>query len=130
LRCRSVELDEFALAARLLGFGQRRRVSVELLGLGAQRGVLVVQVLLALAELGFQLRLGLLGRLGFAQHALAVDVADLQFLSLGRDRDGGRTGQQQGEKQFHGTGFHQNAVPTWNWNRWILSLGRARTGKP
>ena len=37
-----------------------------------------------LRELGFELGLRRLGRLGFAQHAIAVDVADLQFLRLGR----------------------------------------------
>ena len=48
---------------------------------------LVVEFLLALAELGLQLGLRRLGRCGLAQHAVAVDVADLQFLGL-RSRRG------------------------------------------
>ena len=46
----------------------------------------VVEFLLALAELGLELGLRCLGGHGVAQHAVAVDVADLQFLRLSSRR--------------------------------------------
>ena len=80
----AVLLDQLALAAAALGFGQRRRFLLELVGRGLQPVRQVGQFLLALAELGLELGLrGLRGR-RLAQHAIAVDVADLQLLRLRR----------------------------------------------
>jgi hypothetical protein len=91
----------------------------------------VVELAFALAEFGLQLGLRRLGRRGFAQHALAVDVADLQFLRLARGRAIAAAGRQAGGQglEFRER-LHQNAVPIWNWKRWILSLRCTRKAHP
>mmetsp|Transcript_13957 Transcript_13957/g.38065 ORF Transcript_13957/g.38065 Transcript_13957/m.38065 type:complete len:520 (-) Transcript_13957:4331-5890(-) len=124
----AVLFDDVALAAVALRLGQRRRILFELFSGSTQLGLKVAQILLALAELGFQLDLGSLGQIGFAQHALAVDVADLQFLGLhGRGGHHHCSGQRHRLQEL---AHHQNAVPIWNWNFSILSVGCLRIGLP
>ena len=81
----AVLLDQIALAAAALGLGQRRRVLLQLVGGGLERaGRRRARSFSRLRELGLELGLRGLGRRGLAQHALAVDVADLQFLRPAR----------------------------------------------
>src|SRR5574343_5121 len=102
-------LGQFTLAARTLGLGQGRAVLFQLLEGRPQLGAGVVELGLALLELGLELGLGGLGRCGFAQDALAVDIADLEFLRLSGAQG---TGQgRHGQQGFHERGHHQKAVP-------------------
>ncbi len=108
---------DFALAPAAFAFAERGGFLVEPVGRRLQLPGGFLAFPLALRELGFELGLRRLGRRSFAQHPVAVDVADLQFLRLGAGR---RHGQQcRGQRHLHGTGlekgaFHQNAVPIWN----------------
>src|SRR5881394_2597775 len=76
----AVLVDQLALAPRALGLAQRRRVLVELVAGSLEPVGKVVEVLLALGELRFELGLGGLGGDGLAQDPVAVDVADLELL--------------------------------------------------
>jgi hypothetical protein len=103
---------------------------LELVGGGFQAGRSVVEFFLSLAELDFELGLCRLGGRRITQHAVAVDIADLEFLRrhrrarqqcCRRDDAGGEGKQGLGSQRTYEGSHHQNAVPIWNWKRWILS---------
>src|SRR6185369_5398944 len=115
----AILIHQLALTASALAFGKRRSIFLEPIGSGLQPRSGIGQLLLALGELGLELCLGRLRRSRVAQYTLAVHVADLQFLGL---RRGNAHRQQAGSEHRHqGKSLHQNAVPIWNWNFWILS---------
>src|SRR3990167_4789051 len=129
----TVLLNQITLAAVALGLGQRGRILLELVGRGLELAGLLVEVLVALAEVGLHAGERGLGRGGFAQHPLAVDVADLQLLRLrqpGAGQQGRQADQGGGGQGLQGHRDHQNAVPIWNWKRWILSVGNFFNGTP
>ena len=67
---------------------------------------------------------------GLAQHAFAVDVADLQLLCRAAPRLP-PANRAAAASVLDGEALHQKAVPIWNWKRWILSLRcTLRTGAP
>ena len=115
LRCRSRSCSTSSRWRRLLSASDSVGASFSSLSAAAfRRARSSLSSRSRLAELGLELGLRRLGRGGLAQHALAVDVADLQFL---RGHGGGR-GQRDSAaaaSSLDGEGLHQNAVPIWNW---------------
>src|SRR5689334_3669407 len=105
----AVLVDEFALAARPLGLAERGGVLVEPIARRLQLVRELVEVLLALRELRLELGLGSLRRRSVAQHAIAVDVADLQLLRRSRRARAGD--ERGGEQRFDDVAVHQKAVP-------------------
>jgi hypothetical protein len=76
----TVLFDQFTLAAAALAFGQRRRVLLQLVGSGLERRPGRSGPCSRLLKSASSLASARLGRCGLAHHALAVHVADLEFL--------------------------------------------------
>eukprot|EP01022_Parablepharisma_sp_SALTPOND_P013892 TRINITY_DN1866_c0_g2_i1.p1 TRINITY_DN1866_c0_g2~~TRINITY_DN1866_c0_g2_i1.p1 ORF type:complete len:1951 (-),score=559.27 TRINITY_DN1866_c0_g2_i1:2287-8139(-) len=99
-----VQIGQVALALGTVGVGQHGGILVQLLGLGLQACSHILQVAVALGELGFQLRLRRLGRCGFAEDALGADEGDFgAFLRVGRGKAqqaGSHHDGLQGQERF------------------------------
>ncbi|CAM2159505.1 hypothetical protein PT2222_50344 [Paraburkholderia tropica] len=94
----AVELRQIALLLRAVGRGHRRTVLVDRVRHGLQTLRHVLQVLVALRELSFELGLRGLRGGGFAQDAVGVDRRDLRFLRMGR----ARAESEHRQRQRHG----------------------------
>ena len=64
-----------------------------------------------------------------AKAALARMEAEFEFLRLRRSQGRQRKSQAHG-RRLEEEIDHQNAVPIWNWKRWILSVDCLRNGEP